>query len=128
MNGAKVMGNRVRVMMVGENKNLKKDSIVLLSNLDPAISYDELKSMCEEFGKVLYIKHNPDVRDPFAYRATVCFQSTYEAKNCVKELHRTKLRGKPVNAILNDRNDKIIVVKGEIIPDMGIVKEALQVL
>lgn len=121
------MGNRIRVMMVGENKNLRKDATVLLSNIDPAVTYDELKEECQEFGKVLYIKHNPDVRDPFTNRATVSFETSEEANACVQGLNCKKLREKVLTAVISDRNDKIIVVKGEIIPDMSIVKEALQV-
>ena len=128
MNGASVMGSRVRVMLVGENKNLKKDSIVLLANIDPRVTYEELREACQDFGQVLYLKYNPDVRDPFTNRATVCFETPKMASDCIEGMNGMKLGDKIVSAVLNDRNDKIIVVKGEMLPDMNVVKEALSVV
>lgn len=126
-NGKLVMGCRVRVMFVGENKKLTKDSTVLLSNLDVNVSYNDLKEACEEYGKVLFIKHNQDVRDPFTNRATVSFETSDQAKQCVKCMNGQMLKEKVVCAVLNDRDDKIIVVKGDIEHDMIRVKEILGV-
>lgn len=127
-NGELIMGARARVMFVGENKALTKDSIVLLSNLDVNISYNELKQACQAYGRVLYIKHNQDIRDPFTNRATVSFETTEQAKDCVTGMNCKMLQEKSVCAVLNDRDDKIIVVKADIEPSMTRVKEALGVV
>ncbi len=39
MNGAEILGCRVRVMLKGENRNENRDAIVYLSNVDTTLSF-----------------------------------------------------------------------------------------
>jgi RNA recognition motif-containing protein len=114
MNGATIMGSKIRVMNKGENLTMNKDCIVMISNIDPAMTHEEFESMCTKYGQVKNLKYTTDINDTFTNRAVVCFSSPEEAAACVNGLHSTKIKDKIVVASLNNKSSKILVVKGDI--------------
>ena len=114
MNGAIVMGNRISVMLKGEHMVQNKDCMVIVSNVDSTITYEEFDTICKKYGPVRSLKYSSDVNDSFTNRAVIQFEHPEDAEAFVTGLHGTKLKEKIVVAVLNNKNSKIIVIKAEI--------------
>lgn len=114
MNGAIILGSRIRTLWKDENRTYNKDSAVLLTNIDPVVTYEDLEELSKQYGTYCTITYTSDKVDKFTKRAIIQYESVVAANTAVKGLNGLQLKEKNITAVINNRSDLIVVVKGDL--------------